>query len=129
MIFSIVIEDLALGLKSVDLHLYGKVLGQLRQLDQVGKVKVDTVQPVEGAHHLGRDDLAPALHQTEEVVDKGVHFSASQLVHKLLGIPAIKGTESQKTSMLHQKMCMCRNVIYTVPIHAKGKLIIRTFDW
>jgi hypothetical protein len=59
-------------------------LGQIGEVDEIGKVERASLQALQRGDHLGGNDLARALHQAQEVVHKVVRLTAPQLLHKLL---------------------------------------------
>ncbi len=59
-------------------------LGEIGEVDEIGKVEGASLQSLQRGDHLGGNDLAGALHQAQEVVHKVVRLTAPQLLHKLL---------------------------------------------
>jgi hypothetical protein len=59
-------------------------LGQICEVDEVGKVKAASLESLQRGDHLGGNHLAGTLHQAQEVVDKIVRLPTTQLLHKFL---------------------------------------------
>ena len=82
-VLGVVWHVLLLGLQPVHLQLDAEFLVQVSEVDQVGEVKLTSVQAVRGGDHLGGNTLTSALDQTEEVVDELPGLAAPHEVDEL----------------------------------------------